>query len=666
MINIYNQLYIIITISAVIQLIYSALFLFHTTQRKRAQDMDKNHRFKPSYHLHLTIPTLVTVVIAFAYAIFTFHLAIADISLSFSSDYNSDSLYSVWNTIQWSYFIYDFGPGLLVQACQFSAHPSQLFSFWRAATREFWFYGITIGIIFLLGIFTIILGKVFTYTTFLGCVLTVKNSFVTVYFVIVFSFGLQELPRQIMYAASPVMMLNNLKYDALKQKEYIQILSTKFLQFKQQLDIYQEELKYRIINKTKLSIKPQSVEVSSKDAKILKKYKQLQHYIDHIKDITRSSLEKLETFNDTKQPELDTMLIQLAQSSVQSIKPQPVETLNKNIKKTQDIQTVSNYRLNVLIERVLNEYKYVAFRVEREFQVMRNIVARYKKYTNLRQISKNILPDGRKISRKQKIVTKFIRPTFLWIAFIFFLLVSLFIVYSNFLLVNSDWVEYSPLYMLIHYSSDKNLIAVSVTFVYYLHVVFVFYGMNASRMGITFKISGKKGTDPKSTVFYANRLTTLLFVLSWNLSQILGISEDTAFFKGVGSLQQIPIFGIQLMTYLPIIIFAVYIMWAFKIQRVVRAIFTKKSTGINRVKTIKNHSTQHYVLADIEYKLLKQCYQLYIHYFGKYLCYFIRWNVMLSELSIFLIFLNLKVPNTFYITTILKQQFKIFFKQLYF
>ncbi|CAL5983022.1 Hypothetical_protein [Hexamita inflata] len=78
------------------------------------------------------------------------------------------------------------------------------------------------------------------------------------------------------------------------------------------------------------------------------------------------------------------------------------------------------------------------------------------------------------------------------------------------------------------------------------------------------------------------------------------------------------------------------------------------------------HSTQHYVLADIEYKLLKQCYQLYIRYFGKYLCYFIRWNVMLSELSIFLIFLNLKVPNTFYIATISKQQFKIFFKQLYF
>ncbi|CAL6000457.1 LMBR1-like_membrane protein [Hexamita inflata] len=112
-------------------------------------------------------------------------------------------------------------------------------------------------------------------------------------------------------------------------------------------------------------------------------------------------------------------------------------------------------------------------------------------------------------------------------------------------------------------------------------------------MGITFKICNQKGTDCKSTVFYSNRLTTLLFVLSWNLSQILGISQDTAFFKGVGQLQRVPIFGIQLMTYLPIIIFAVYIMWAFKIQRVVRAIFTKKSVGINQFQSLKDlHMTE--------------------------------------------------------------------------
>ncbi|CAL6108884.1 LMBR1-like_membrane protein [Hexamita inflata] len=536
----------------------------------------------------MTVPTWITVVIAFTYAIFTFHLAITDISLSFSTDYNPDSLFLVWDTIQWSYFFYDFGPCLLVQAYQFSAHPSQMFSFWRATTREFWFYGTTIAIVFLLGIFTIILGRVFTFTTFMGCVLTVKNSFVTVYFVIVFSFGLQELPRKIMYAASPVMMLNNLKYDALKQKEYIQILSVKYLMYKQQLEEYQQELKHRIINITKNCLSEQPVNKNSKkDTRILKKYKQLQYYIDHIKDITRLSLEKLETFNDTKQPELDTMLLQTAQSStVESIQPKEVPK-NKE-KKTKNIQTVSDYKLNVFIERVLNEQKYVAFRVEREFQEMRNIVAQYKKYTKLRQISKNVLPEKHKVSKKHKRYVKYGRPAFLWISFAFFMICSLLIVYSNFLLVNSDWVEYSPLYLLINYSYHKKQSAIAITFVYYLHVVFVLYGINQSRMGITFKICGNKGTDPKSTVFHANRLTTLLFVLSWNLSAILGISEETAFFKGVGQLQRVPIFGIQLMTYLPIVIFAVYLMWAFKVQRLVRAMFSKRGVGINRLKTIKN------------------------------------------------------------------------------
>ncbi|CAL6000459.1 Hypothetical_protein [Hexamita inflata] len=307
-----------VTIASILcQIIYSVWFLSDTTQRKRAQDMDKNHRFKPSYHLHLTVPTLVTVVIAFAYAIFTFHLAIADISLSFSSDYNSDSLYSVWNTIQWSYFIYDFGPGLLVQAYQFSAHPSQLFSFWRAATREFWFYGITIGIIFLLGIFTIILGKVFTYTTFLGCVLTVKNSFVTVYFVIVFSFGLQELPRQIMYAASPVMMLNNLKYDALKQKEYIQVLQHKYLHYQPQLEQIENEIERRI-------------QVYNKSIANSKEYNQLiktKSYIEYIKMITQMTVNKLQTMKSgriiTNQNTPSSKLVQQFQhKTIQSNYPQ--------------------------------------------------------------------------------------------------------------------------------------------------------------------------------------------------------------------------------------------------------------------------------------------------------------------------------------------------------
>ncbi|CAL6092690.1 LMBR1-like_membrane protein [Hexamita inflata] len=540
----------------------------------------------------MTVPTWVTVVIAFVYAIFTFHLAIADISLSFSTDYNPDSLFLIWDAIQWSYFFYDFGPGLLVQAYQFSAHPSQSFAFWRATTREFWFYGTTIAIVFLLGIFTIILGRVFTFETFMGCVLTVKNSFVTVYYVILFSFGLQELPRNIMYAASPVMMLNNLKYDALKQKEYIQILSTKYLMYKKQLDMYQEELKRRIINKTKISISEQPADKISKKDRLLKKYKKLQYYIDHIKDITRLSLEKLETFNEVKQPELDKILLQASLSTFESEQTEESQKQKKTktktkTKKTKDVQSLSNYKLNVQIERVLNELKFVAFRVEREFQEMRNIVSKYKKYTKLRQITKNA-PDKPKISKKHLRYVKYTRPALLWISFAFFMICSLLIAYSNFLLVNSDWVEYSPLYLLINFAYHKKQSAIAITFVYYLHVVFVLYGINQSRMGITFKICGNKGTDPKSSVFHANRLTTLLFVLSWNLSAILGISEETAFFKGVGQLQRIPIFGIQLMTYLPIVIFAVYLMWAFKVQRLVRALFSKRGTGINRLKTIKN------------------------------------------------------------------------------
>ncbi|CAL6053358.1 LMBR1-like_membrane protein [Hexamita inflata] len=570
-----------VTIASILcQIIYSIWFLSDTTQRKRAQDMDKNHRFKPSYHLHLTVPTLVTVVIAFAYAIFTFHLAIADISLSFSSDYNSDSLYSVWNTIQWSYFIYDFGPGLLVQAYQFSAHPSQLFSFWRAATREFWFYGITIGIIFLLGIFTIILGKVFTYTTFLGCVLTVKNSFVTVYFVIVFSFGLQELPRQIMYAASPVMMLNNLKYDALKQKEYIQVLQHKYLHYQPQLEQIENEIERRI------QLYNKSI-TYSKVYNLLIKTKQ---YIEYIKLITQMTVNKLKTMKSgrivTNQNTPSSKLVQISTQN---------DSVQLPIKNEQviNLQSKSNYRLNVIIENIMNEYKYICFRVEREYQIMNNIIKKFEKYQILRKYQKYIQSEENYINPFKIYFYNHIRPFMYIILLIIVFVLSLIIIISNFMIIKPSWSKYSVILILMNYAKQHNQLPITVILYYYINFIFLFYGLNTSRMGITFKICNQKGTDCKSTVFYSNRLTTLLFVLSWNLSQILGISQDTAFFKGVGQLQRVPIFGIQLMTYLPIIIFAVYIMWAFKIQRVVRAIFSKKSVGINQFQSLKDlHMTE--------------------------------------------------------------------------
>ena len=67
--------------------------------------------------------------------------------------------------MQWTFLIYDFGPSLLLQSFQFSAHYSQLFSLFRACRREAMFYGVWLLVLVVIGIVTVIVTKVFTYET---------------------------------------------------------------------------------------------------------------------------------------------------------------------------------------------------------------------------------------------------------------------------------------------------------------------------------------------------------------------------------------------------------------------------------------------------------------------------------------------------------------------
>ena len=86
-------------------------------------------------------------------------------------------------------------------------------------------------------------------------------------------------------------------------------------------------------------------------------------------------------------------------------------------------------------------------------------------------------------------------------------------------------------------AKKKDLVPIAVFFIYYIHVVYLIYGLMNTRLFVTFfKLSDKHGTDPKSLMFFVNRLTSMVFCLSWNIASVLQISQNTAFYQGIGQM----------------------------------------------------------------------------------------------------------------------------------
>ena len=176
----------------------------------------------------------------------------------------------------------------------------------------------------------------------------------------------------------------------------------------------------------------------------------------------------------------------------------------------------------------------------------------------------------------QRFYVNVCRPVFFLLCASVSIVVSLTIVLSDFLLIDSTLVAYSPLYQIMSLAKKHKLEYLAVFFIYYIHIVYLIYGLMDTRLFVTFfKLTDKHGTDAKSVMFFVNRLTSMVFCLSWNIASVLQISQNTAFYLGIGQMQRIPVFGLDLLNYLPVVVFVVFIFFACRLQKVLKCMFKK-------------------------------------------------------------------------------------------
>lgn len=160
----------------------------------------------------------------------------------------------------------------------------------------------------------------------------------------------------------------------------------------------------------------------------------------------------------------------------------------------------------------------------RETQTLQNLCETYQKYYRFRYIQKSrrMSDESVKVTGMQKFYVNVCRPVFFVLCASVSIIVSLTIVLSDFLLIDSSLVAFSPLYQIMSLAKKHGLESLAVFFIYYIHIVYLIYGLMDTRLFVTFfKLTDKHGTDAKSLMFFVNRLTSMVFCLSWNIASVL-------------------------------------------------------------------------------------------------------------------------------------------------